>query len=272
MWPEGKSIEWGDVLTNFTMVQSAYGVPHVDGVYWTLWAELRFYVLVLVLMTFGLTYRRLLAFTVIWPVAASLAANGDAPWLATLLVVDQAPYFAAGIGIFLVFKFGHNVASWGAVAFNSLLAVHTADGALGSIANNTGHDPSQVVASIIVLASIAAVALVTLTPLRTLRWPWLTTLGLLTYPLYLLHEYWGWWVISWARHLGDEYVALLLAITITMVMAWLVVAVVERPLGPQVRRLVAQGLAAADTSLLDGMERRAGAVGLRVDQDGSGTP
>lgn len=40
-----KPLPWPDVLTNLTMLQEPLGVRMVDGVYWTLFAELRFYLL-----------------------------------------------------------------------------------------------------------------------------------------------------------------------------------------------------------------------------------
>ncbi len=37
--------KWHDVFVNLTMLQEPLHAPHVDGVYWTLFAELRFYLL-----------------------------------------------------------------------------------------------------------------------------------------------------------------------------------------------------------------------------------
>jgi peptidoglycan/LPS O-acetylase OafA/YrhL len=45
-----------DILLNFTMLQSGSNVPDVDIVYWTLWSELRFYLLFMVVVAMGLTH------------------------------------------------------------------------------------------------------------------------------------------------------------------------------------------------------------------------
>ncbi|MET8402641.1 acyltransferase [Streptomyces sp900116325] len=50
--PQGR-----DILLNLTMLQSGSGVANVDAVYWTLWSELRFYLLFMVMVAMGLTYR-----------------------------------------------------------------------------------------------------------------------------------------------------------------------------------------------------------------------
>ena len=39
----GKTVGWDVLAVNVTMVQGFFGVPHVDGVYWTLEVELLFY-------------------------------------------------------------------------------------------------------------------------------------------------------------------------------------------------------------------------------------
>jgi hypothetical protein len=43
-----------EILLNFTMLQSGSGVSNVDGVYWTLWSELRFYLLFMAVVVTGL--------------------------------------------------------------------------------------------------------------------------------------------------------------------------------------------------------------------------
>src|SRR4051794_500691 len=58
LWPEGKHVTPHEVLVNLTMMQSAFGVDHVDGVYWTLWTELRFYLLLAVFSLLGITRSR----------------------------------------------------------------------------------------------------------------------------------------------------------------------------------------------------------------------
>ncbi|GAA5003707.1 hypothetical protein GCM10025734_41260 [Kitasatospora paranensis] len=62
-----------DILTNLTMMEYPFGAPYVDGVYWSLWVEGRFYLIFAVVVAFGLTYRRVLAFCLLWAAAGVLA-------------------------------------------------------------------------------------------------------------------------------------------------------------------------------------------------------
>ncbi|WP_458245201.1 hypothetical protein [Streptomyces sp. MAI_2237] len=62
-----------DILFDFTMLQSGSGVDSVDGVCWTLWCELRFYLLFPAVVATGLTYRKVVVFCCAWGAAAMLA-------------------------------------------------------------------------------------------------------------------------------------------------------------------------------------------------------
>src|SRR5690349_14933640 len=59
-----------DVLVNLTMLAEPLNTPLVDTVYWTLWSELRFYLIVACVLAGGLTDRRVQVFGTVWLVAA----------------------------------------------------------------------------------------------------------------------------------------------------------------------------------------------------------
>ncbi len=243
LWPDGKDITLGQVAVNATLLQEAFGVRHVDGVYWTLWAELRFYLVVVVLVALGITRRRVIAFAALWPVVGALADLAGVDWLATLLVSRYAPLFAGGMLLYLIHRDGHARLPWLLVGWNAVLAlVHVVPAQMRSLARNTAYEPSPVLLGLLVLGCFATVAVLTLTRLQHLDWPLLTSAGALTYPLYLVHEYWGWWVIASVRDVVPTPVALALAAAVSLALAWLIHHGVEKRLNPVMRRSVERGL------------------------------
>lgn len=62
--PVYDSFTWVDIGLNLTMLQHPLGAPSVDNVYWTLWTELRFYLLWALVVGRGVTYRRAVLFCV----------------------------------------------------------------------------------------------------------------------------------------------------------------------------------------------------------------
>jgi peptidoglycan/LPS O-acetylase OafA/YrhL len=260
VWPEGKEVTAQQVLVNLTMLQSAFGVEHVDGVYWTLWTELRFYVLVGVLSLLGITRGRVVGVALLWPWVAVLMENVGATSVATLLVVDYAPLFAAGMALFVIVKDRESgdrrPLPWLAVGTSTVLAVAlVVPSRTAVLERTTGYVPSAPVLVLAVVGCVAAVAVVVLT--RVSRWERrrLVAIGALTYPLYLVHEYWGLGVI---RLLADRVPAALALAVATLVvtgLAWALHAYVEVPLGPRLRRRTLAVLEGARDVVLDRVMR-----------------
>ena len=243
IWPGGKDVTLGQVAVNLTMLQGLVGVGNVDGVYWTLWAELRFYAIVLLLAAVGVTRGRVLVFATLSPAAALLADAAGPGWLRTVLVAQYAPLFAAGMVLYVIHRDGHSRRAWGLVAANTAAAVWlVVPDQLAQQARNTHVDPSGVVLGLGVVACVALVAAVTLTPAARVRWRWLTAAGALTYPLYLLHEHWGWWAIVHVRGALPVWATLAVATGLSLALAALVHHGVERRLGPPLRAAVQRAL------------------------------
>src|SRR5690606_40041197 len=72
------------VLVNLTMFQSVIDVPNVDVVYWTLWAEMRFYFLILAFAWLGMTRGRVMVLLWGWLAMTALVQLGLLPGSADL--------------------------------------------------------------------------------------------------------------------------------------------------------------------------------------------
>lgn len=241
---EGKQVTGGQVLVNLTLLQSLVDVGHVDGVYWTLWVELRFYVLIALLAAIGITRRRVLWFAALWPAAAMLAREAGWHDAVTWLVAPYAPLFAAGMALYVVFRTGHAVVPWLLVVGNAALATAVLVPArMRSLGANSVVAPDAALLGVGLVACVALVALVALTPLARWRWAGLTAAGALTYPLYLTHEYWGLWVIHLLAGRLPVWAVLVAATAFSVLLAWLVHRFVEKPFGPRLRRATTAGCA-----------------------------
>lgn len=237
IWPAGKRISLAEVAVNVTLLQELFGVRHVDGVYWTLWAELRFYLLITLLVWWGLTRRRVLAFAAVWP---ALAFGSDVMgWgiLQTFLISRYAPLFAAGMLLYLIHRDGHARLPWALLVGNVVLAVHNIVPAqMGSLSRNTIFDPNPVLLGVLTVACVATVALIALTPLQRISWKPFAALGALTYPLYLIHQFWGWWAIDRLSPHLPTYVTLAVAIILSVALAAAIHYGVEQRVNTPARR------------------------------------
>ncbi|WP_459643930.1 acyltransferase family protein [Kineococcus sp. NUM-3379] len=240
-WPTFGDRSAGEVLVNLTMLQDLVGVARVDGVYWTLWVELQFYLAVVLLLLLGITRRAVLTAAALVPpvcTAVTLAAPAAA---GAVTLLGFAPLFAAGMVLHVVHRDGSTPGRWALVVLNTALAAVVAAahhaGAIDAI--TSGRPTSPAVLAAVVATGVALVAVAVLVPVvRDVRWRVLTWLGALTYPLYLTHEYVGWALVEVLHPAVGRGATLLLTVAGCAGLAWLLHRCVERPLQRPLRDAV----------------------------------
>jgi peptidoglycan/LPS O-acetylase OafA/YrhL len=224
---------FGEAAVNLTMFQGPLSVDLVDGVYWTLWAEMRFYLLFALVMWHGLTYRRVLAFCLIWTIAAPVSAGQDLWVLQVIAMPKYGHYFLVGVGLYLVYRYGHRLLSWLVIGVNFVLSVHYA---IIRMEHQEVDVVFQDLHEWVVVAILAGTVLFLLAAARGhldwVRWNWVSSAGALTYPFYLLHGGIGFVIIYWLyeRLEWSAHIVLPLTLAATLLLAWLVHRFVERPL------------------------------------------
>jgi len=232
----GREVTATEGAVNLTMLQGYLGVPHIDGAYWTLTAELGFYAQV-ALLFFSTRLLRGTLFTVTlyaWIALATVASQIPKylPDGAVREIASQAalgfvwiPLFVAGMAIYGLWSGGRNI---------PLIGVPLAATAVMAL-----RDPMLGVA-VFVCGLLVVVALWG-PPLRRLGKPFFF-LGGISYPLYLIHQNLGFIVIRWLTGLGMSHllaacVALIAVIAIAAVLTYLV----DRPMRRALRlRLLPQ--------------------------------
>ncbi|MCQ9385194.1 acyltransferase family protein [Brevibacterium moorei] len=232
-------------LANLTMMQNALGQKDVDGVYWTLWIELLFYVMIAIFLVVGMTQTRIMAFIIVWPLVGAMAQQGDAGLVVELLQPGYAGLFTGGMALFLIHQYGHSLLRWLLVVYSVCFAVPQtiAVNFHPMVQKYVGRDMSDTVCAALVILCFALVALVTVTPLRHKGWGWMTYAGALTYPLYLFHQYWGWTVIRTLSPTLNKWLVVAVATAVCVALAIIVERWVERPLRRRLRSTLKRGFA-----------------------------
>ncbi|PWI05632.1 hypothetical protein DIZ27_37940 [Streptomyces sp. NWU339] len=221
-----------DILLNFTMLQSGSGVPNVDGVYWTLWAELRFYLLFLLVVVTGLTYRKVVVFCCVWGAAAMLTPVAEFPLLKLVAGPDAAWYFIAGLALYLMHRFGQDMLLWGILAMSWLMGQRELGQRIDEVEHVSGWWGAVLIYTVFLLVMIAIALGLT----DRIRWKWLATAGSLTYPLYLMHYAAGTTLINRLRDTMDARLLVASVIAGFLVLSYLVHRCVERPLAGALKR------------------------------------
>ncbi|MFI1989657.1 acyltransferase family protein [Actinoplanes sp. NPDC020271] len=237
-----------EIAANLTMLQEPLGIPAVDTVYWTLFVELRFYLLFAALAAFGLTYRRVVLFCAVWMTVAAIGPALGSTALDVIAIPQYAPYFVAGIAAFLIHRFGRSTLLVGIYGFAWLLGVARVSDRVSDL--DPGFPVPVWPGLLIVTLAFAAVLVIALGWTDRIRWRRLTVAGALTYPFYLLHQRIGYTLI---RHAHDwtglpAWMLVLGAVVLLLGLSWLVHRLVERPLAKWVRDSLRQALAELRTA------------------------
>jgi peptidoglycan/LPS O-acetylase OafA/YrhL len=228
------------VLPNLSMLQGGLGLDNVDAVFWTLWIELHFYVMIAVLAAVGITYRGCLVFMAAWTLGSVFADETESKLLQVMLMPTWSAYFVAGMALYLMYRFGQNLVLWGFVGVSWILAVHWS-------AWRTGHvftTANGKVVAVAVTGIFLVMILVATGRLRRLNWRGLTVLGALTYPLYLTHSQVALPVLEYAYPVLNRWAALALVTAVSLAVAYAVYRLVERPGQTWMRTKLREALAA----------------------------
>lgn len=234
---------------NMTMVSGLGRIPPVDGVYWSLLVEIRFYALVAVVLALGRIYQAqrwivlwLLACIALEIIAVFSSSEGPARvlhYVRYLLITKYAAYFIAGATFFLIWEKGVSLnrlaillASWGLAVFQS-----------GAILRKVVEGNSQMTLDSSTVIGILTgffllmllIALRRTGSLARYRWP---LLGAVSYPLYLLHQNIGYLVFNRLYPAVNAHALLWGTIIVVLGVAYAVHAVVERRWAPRMKTVL----------------------------------
>jgi len=194
------------IASNFTMFQNYLGFENVDGVYWTLFFEVRFYLSVFIILFFGFSNRLSMLFS-IWPIAISLT---EIPWISNpgLLFSHYYYYFAAG-GLFAILSEKRSVLPIVSLALAFIMCLW-----------KTSESFSDLPTVIIVSSFYIFFTACNLPSIRKLKLPFSRFCGAITYPLYLIHAHFGYMMINKFANDQNKWVVYSLVVIAVFSIAW----------------------------------------------------
>jgi peptidoglycan/LPS O-acetylase OafA/YrhL len=219
------------IAGNVSMLPGYADVEFIDGVYWTLAVEIKFYALVaLVLLAKQIHRMEYLLWA--WLIGLSLCHfNFPVPGLVSISMFPYGQLFAGGCWAFLIRSKGSSPSRFAGFFASLLLGV--AAGARES--KNFLHEPSTTDLLIVEMLIVLCFGVILSVALRwwTLRRTQLAmTLGALTYPLYLLHNRIGKLLYAAMDGVVPTWLAIFIITGVGVGLAVTVTALVEKRLVP----------------------------------------
>lgn len=219
---------------NMTMLGEFLKVPLVDGVYWSLTVELKFYALVALILAFGKIHK-MQEFLVLWLVVSVILANFPIKQLNFILIADYSSYFIAGAAFFLVWSKGISLARIGLICASWGMSAYQSIGRKASFEVSHGVNlNSYVIVSIITVLYLVMllVAMKRTGALGNRKW---LLFGALTYPIYLLHERIGFMIFDFIHPLTSSRFVLWAVAAGIIGLSYVVHVSVEKKFSPILR-------------------------------------
>jgi peptidoglycan/LPS O-acetylase OafA/YrhL len=211
-------IKFTQFLLNLTMAQTLLGYSHIDGVYWTLIIEMKFYFLIFCFLFFGFN-RHLVKFTLLWPVFMGglvLADLESVPMMGSYFC-----FFSAGM-LFSLLKERKTLFGYFSLLIAFTLCLYYSIETTEFLSLSKGYYHSKyVITGVISLFFILFTFLIT-KKAENLKLPFSKVLGSLTYPMYLVHAHFGYMIINMFGKIANIYLIYLLVFSFVCIISYII--------------------------------------------------
>lgn len=232
---------WPQYLANLVTLGGGFGADPIDGAYWSLGAELRFYRLVGILLIIGQIHRAE-RWLYVWLIGTVLVELFPFIKLKGFLVTDYAGFFIAGAACFLIRAHGLSrsrvalvSAAWGLSLYHEFQLLPYFNENFGKPLN-----PAVVAAVMSMFFVVMLVLALRRTPMLTSsRWVWF---GAVSYPLYLIHQNVGYMLFNDVGSAVDQVVMFWSVVAAAIGAALLVHVAVEKSAAGPLKRGVFHAL------------------------------
>lgn len=250
------SVSTPQVIANLTMFPTLLGYNFVDGVYWTLQYEWKFYLAVFALLALGLQDKLSLAF-ILWPVAmllAKITGLTALPYMGGYFC-----YFAAGC-LFALRQQERGPASLASLLLCLYLCIAFTLEKANLLETTKGVYYADTLIAAVISSFFIFFVLMNSARGSSLRLPGSRLAGALTYPLYLIHAHIGYMLLTHFATEQNKLLVYTLCLALVLIAAYLIHVLAERKLAAFWHRFFSRTLGAAG----DAIQKRASTVASHV--------
>lgn len=232
-------------IVNMTMLSGLSKMQPIDGAYWSLLVEIRFYALVALILAIGRIHQAQ-RFIVLWLLACiALEVIDTLPpgwippralhYLRYLLIVNYAAYFIAGATCYLIWAKGASLVRFAVLIASWALAIFQSGQSLREFEKyyKTGLNSGMVIGILTAFYVVMLVISLKRTgAIARYRWP---LAGAISYPLYLLHQNIGYLVFNRLYPAVSAHVLMWGTVVFVVAAAYAVHVLVERRLAARMK-------------------------------------
>ncbi|MBC3383359.1 acyltransferase [Pseudomonas sp. SWRI179] len=224
-------------LGNLTLMGDFFDIRPIDGVYWSLFIEIRFYFLIALVMLFRKLHR-IEALLCVWLVLSVALEFTDARGWRRFFITEYSTYFIAGAMFYHVWLSGASKLRWATIISSCAFAIYQGVNMLPRLERHYHVDFNAFIVATIIFICYVVMGLVAKKKMGWVagrRW---VVLGIITYPLYLLHQNVGFMVFNALYPAVNPHLLLWGTMALMIAMSLFIHVVFERAMARQLRRVL----------------------------------
>ena len=204
-----KKLDITQYIVNLTMLNDYFGYKDIDGIYWTLHAELKFYACVFILLFFGI-FDKFKIWLGLWLLITTLYLIFQQPYfMGWFISPTYSSFFIAGVGFYLVKTEGTNYFNVSVILTSLIIStIYGYEQADGFLYKPT--HLNKLIVTGFIWSFYFIFLLLVLGKIKAQKNKLFLILGGMTYPLYLIHGVAGKAIIDkYKIHLNESILVLL---------------------------------------------------------------
>jgi peptidoglycan/LPS O-acetylase OafA/YrhL len=232
-----RSYTLAQVLANFSLLNDYIGFSNIDGVYWTLKAELKFYACVFLLILFEIFQKFQIWLSVWLSLTIIHTIFGQPFFMGWFITPHYSSFFIAGIIFFLMQAYGKNKFNYVILILSLLVSSYKGCSQAEEFMKNPGIDEKIISVVAIwffyLLLYILCTGKINIKPRASF-----VTIGSLSYPLYLIHNVAGKSIIDHYSELISEKIMIVVVVMLMVILSLGIHLAIEKPLTTPLKKLL----------------------------------
>ncbi|MDY0378601.1 MAG: acyltransferase family protein, partial [Desulfobacterales bacterium] len=228
-------VEPKQFLINLTMLSGYVGVKSVDGAYWFMFVILKFYFLISLLLLFKLIrFQKYIAG--IWLFSSLILMSIDIPKIGFFLIPEYAPFLISGMIFYSAKREGWDTYKYFIMFTSFISSQYIVHSGILRFNQHYSTELSVYLVFIVILTIYLYMYASTITNKHIVLSKAVVTLSVSTYPLYLIHQNFGFMVFNNYGPYGNKYIVLLATFIFMVFLSVIIVKFIE----PNLYKIMAQ--------------------------------
>lgn len=239
------SIGLKQYLVNLTMLNGFFNIKNIDGVYWTLLVELKFYLIIGFALFFNkIKTNYMTSFVIIWLIVSysQFIIDYDSHFvlkiIRELLIINYSSYFIAGIVLYKMYKESQVLKFAPILVLCYILSIILALKQAVSLSVLLDTTFSGFVIISFLTVFYGAMFLMSTNRLNYFNRSLFLKFGLLTYPLYLFHQNIGFIIFNTFDTLINKYLLLIIVLVLMLIISFGINKYIEIPLSKRMSKFL----------------------------------